>query len=48
MRFGRERLPKPNRMGLLPVSDSNPMQFGHQREERAASALTTATLLSPR
>jgi hypothetical protein len=33
-------------MGLLPVSDGNPMQFGHQREEGAASAPPTATLLS--
>jgi hypothetical protein len=48
MRFGRERLLKANCVGLLPVSESNPTQFGHQREEGAASAPTAATLLSPR
>jgi hypothetical protein len=37
-----------NRLGLPPVSDANPMQFGRQREEGAASAPTTATLLFPR
>jgi len=37
-----------NCIGSLPVSDTNPMQFGHRREEGAASAPTTATLLCPR
>jgi hypothetical protein len=42
LRFGRERHPKANRMGLLPVSGGNPMQFGHQREEGAENAPTAA------
>jgi hypothetical protein len=42
---GTRAAPHANCVGLLPVSDTNPTQFGHQRRRGAAGASTSATSL---